>query len=98
MQTTIDASGRLLIPEELQHQAGLKPGMPLDVIWREGHIEIEPAMPQIKLVRRGRFLVAVAETAIKPLTAKMVEETRQALQLEREESFWDQDAPLSPRL
>ncbi len=55
-------------------------------------------MPQIKLVRRGRFLVAVAETAIEPLTAKMVEETRQALQLEREESFWDQDAPLSPRL
>ena len=96
MQTTIDASGRLLIPQEIQQQAGLTPGMPLEVHWRSGHIEIEPAAPQIKLVRRGRFLVAVAETVISPLTTERVEEARQALYLEREASFLEQDAPLSP--
>ena len=79
MKTTIDNAGRLVIPKEIRQQAGLQPGMPLEVSWRDGHIEIEPAITPVKLVRRGRFLVAVPESDVEPLTAEIVEETRQAL-------------------
>ena len=43
MRTTTDAAGRLVIPKEIRREAGLKPGMVLEVHWRDGHIEIEPA-------------------------------------------------------
>ena len=98
MRTTIDATGKLEIPEEIRQQAGIEPGTALDVRWHDGHIEIEPAPSRIKLVQNGRFLVAVAETTIEPLTAEMVEETRQAIYQEREESLWVPDATLPPRL
>jgi hypothetical protein len=51
------------------------------VRWRDGRIEIEPATAPVKLVRRGRFLVAVPEAEIEPLTVESVEATRQALGL-----------------
>ena len=83
MRATIDAAGRLVIPSEIRRQAGLQPGMALDVRWHEGRIEIEPAVLPVQLVREGRFLVAVPEKEIEPLTTEMVEETRQALLSER---------------
>ena len=61
MKTTIDSAGRLVIPKEVRREAGLKPGMPLEVRWHEGRIEIEPAPWPVKLVRKGRLLVAVPE-------------------------------------
>jgi AbrB family looped-hinge helix DNA binding protein len=83
MRTTIDSAGRLVIPVEIRRQAGLRPGAPLDVRWRDGRIEIEPAAAPVTLVRRGRFLVAVPEAEIETLTAELVEETRQAIARER---------------
>jgi AbrB family looped-hinge helix DNA binding protein len=83
MKTTIDAAGRLVIPKEVRRQAGLQPGMPLEVRWQNGHIEIEPAPASVKLVRKGRYLVAVAETEAEPLTADEVEATRQATTMRR---------------
>ena len=76
MKTTIDADGRLVIPKEIRRQAGLRPGMPLEVRWHDGRIEIEPATLPVRLVRKGRLLVAVPETDIEPLTATTVEATR----------------------
>ncbi|HZS92352.1 MAG TPA: AbrB/MazE/SpoVT family DNA-binding domain-containing protein, partial [Chloroflexota bacterium] len=43
MKTTMDAAGRLVIPREIRRQAGLQPGMPVEVRWHDGRIEIEPA-------------------------------------------------------
>ncbi|MBI4491364.1 MAG: AbrB/MazE/SpoVT family DNA-binding domain-containing protein [Chloroflexi bacterium] len=83
MSTTIDAAGRLVIPKEIRHRAGLRPGMVLDVRWRDGRIEIEPATLPVRLVRKGLLLVAVPEVETEPLTAETVEETRRALQQER---------------
>jgi AbrB family looped-hinge helix DNA binding protein len=83
MKTTIDAAGRLVIPKEIRRQAGLQPGMRLEVRWHDGRIEVEPAAVPVKLVRKGRLLVAVPETAVGDLTAETVEETRQALAGER---------------
>lgn len=83
MKTTIDAAGRLVIPKEIRREAGLKPGMPLEVRWEEGRIEITPAPLPVKLIRRGQLLVAVPQKDVSPLTAEAVEQTRTALRRER---------------
>ena len=83
MKTTIDLAGRLVIPKRIREEAGLRPGMPLDVRWRAGRIEIEPAPLLVKLVRKGRLLVAVPEGNVAKLAAGTVERTRQALRRER---------------
>lgn len=83
MQTTIDSAGRMVIPKEIRREAGLKPGTPLEVRWREGRIEIEPAPLPVKLARKGRLLVAVPQKAVTALTAEAVERTRGTLRQER---------------
>jgi len=83
MKASIDAAGRMVIPREIRRQAGLRPGMALDVRWHDGRIEIEPGILAMKLVRKGQFLVAVPETGIEQLTTQIVEETRRALAEER---------------
>ncbi len=83
MKTTMDSAGRLVIPGEIRREAGLRPGTPLEVRWRDGRVEIEPAPMPVKLVRQGRLLVAVPEGKTAPLRAETVERTRRALRRER---------------
>ena len=78
MKTTIDPAGRLVIPKEIRREAGLKPGMPLDIRLRDGRIEIEPAPLPVRLVRKGKLLVAVPGTEVAALTTETVERTRRA--------------------
>ena len=87
MKTTIDAAGRLVIPKEIRREAGLKPGVLLEVRLRDGRIEIEPAPLPVKLVRKGKLLVAVPERNVGVLTSETVERTRRALRRERAERF-----------
>ena len=82
MRTAIDAAGRLVIPKEIRREAGLKPGMALEVHCRAGCIEIEPAPVLVKLVRRGRLLVAVPQKKVPRLSAETVERTRRTLRRE----------------
>jgi AbrB family looped-hinge helix DNA binding protein len=79
MKTSIDAAGRLVIPKEIRREAGLRPGTPLEIRWEGGRIEIEPAPLPVKLVRRGRLLVAEPRGAAPPLDRAAVERTRAAL-------------------
>lgn len=79
MKTTIDTAGRLVIPNELQRKAGLQPGTELEIRWRQGLIEIEPAPLPVKLKKRSRFLLAIPGRTIKQLTSKTVERTRRQL-------------------
>ena len=83
MKVTMDAAGRLVIPKEIRREARLAPGVSLDVRWRDGRIEIEPEPLPVKLVRKGRLLVAVPQGGTGPLTAETVERTRSALRRER---------------
>jgi AbrB family looped-hinge helix DNA binding protein len=83
MKTTIDNAGRLVIPKEIRRQAGLHAGDQLNVSWRDGRIEIEPAALPVKLVRRGRWLVAVAEHPVPKLTQDEVNATLDAIRAER---------------
>lgn len=83
MRTTMGSAGRLVIPKEIRREAGLRPGTPLEVRWRGGRIEIEPAPLAAKLVRKGRLLVAVPAKGLKALTAETVQTTRGSLRRER---------------
>ncbi len=79
----MDAAGRLVIPREIRREAGLKPGTPLEVCWRDGRIEIEPTPLPVRLIRKGRLLVAVPQGKVGPLRAEAVEQTRRTLRRER---------------
>ena len=79
MKTTMDEAGRLVIPKEIRREARLAPGAPLDVRWRDGRIEIEPAPAVVQLQRRGRLLVAVPQKKVARLTPESVEQTRAQL-------------------
>jgi AbrB family looped-hinge helix DNA binding protein len=83
MKTTIDSAGRLVIPKVIRQEAGLKPGMVLEIHVRAGRIEIEPAPLPVELVRKGRLLVAVPRKDVGPLETGTVEETRRSLRRER---------------
>jgi bifunctional DNA-binding transcriptional regulator/antitoxin component of YhaV-PrlF toxin-antitoxin module len=83
MQATIDATGRLILPDEILQQAGLRPGMSLEVRWVENRLEIEPAPLTITLMRKGHLLVAVAQQEVEPLRAEAVEQIRKTLWQER---------------
>jgi AbrB family looped-hinge helix DNA binding protein len=87
MKTTIDSAGRVVIPKKIRQQAGLEPGTVLDVRLHDGRVEIEPAPMPVRLVRKGRFLVAVPEVEVDPLTIDEVEETRQAIWRNRAEAM-----------
>jgi bifunctional DNA-binding transcriptional regulator/antitoxin component of YhaV-PrlF toxin-antitoxin module len=73
MQITMDQAGRLTVPEAIRQQAGILPGVPLDIQVREGRIEIEPSPRDVRLVRKGRLTVAVPVEPAPTLTAEMVE-------------------------
>jgi AbrB family looped-hinge helix DNA binding protein len=82
----MDRAGRLVIPKEIRREAKLAPGVPLEVKWREGRIEIEPAPASVRLQRRGRLLVAVPRKKMPPLTAEAVEQARAKLLDDRSRS------------
>lgn len=82
MRTTIDPAGRMVVPKEIRQQAGLKPGMALEIHCRAGRIEIEPAPMPVKLVKKGRLLVAVPRARAPVLSSEAVERTRKAVRRE----------------
>jgi len=79
MRATIDNAGRLVIPKEIRREAGLKPGLSLDVRWENGKIAITPAPLPVRLERRGRLLVAVPRKSVAPLKTETVEQIRKIL-------------------
>jgi AbrB family looped-hinge helix DNA binding protein len=83
MKITIDHAGRLVIPKDIRYEAGIKPGMPLEVRWEKGIIAITPAPLEVKLDRKGRLLVAVPAREVSRLSADTVERTRRNLRKKR---------------
>ena len=75
----MDAAGRLVIPREVRREAALEPGVPLEVRWRDGVIEIEPQPLAVTLERRGRLLVARPAVPVATLRTATVERTRRRL-------------------
>ena len=83
MTITMDAAGRLVIPREIRREAALDPGVPLDVRWRDGVIEIEPQPLKVTLERKGRLLVATPKGKVPALRTATVERARRDLAARR---------------
>jgi AbrB family looped-hinge helix DNA binding protein len=78
--TTIDKSGRIVLPKDIREKAQFQPGMDLRVTVRDGRVEIEPEPLEFKIVQKGPFAVAVPLKPVPPLThegvQRMIDETR----------------------
>jgi AbrB family looped-hinge helix DNA binding protein len=72
MRTTIDRSGRIVVPKRLREELGLKGGEQLDVSVRDGRLEIERPRIGVTMEKRGKGLVAVPERKLPVLTAEAV--------------------------
>jgi AbrB family looped-hinge helix DNA binding protein len=75
MRTAIDAAGRVVIPKTLREALGLTAGQSLDIVAREGRLEIVPAPTPMRLVDEGDGPMAVADADMPPLTQELVRET-----------------------
>lgn len=69
MRTTIDRAGRVVIPKAVREQAGLEAGVEIEVQFRDGRIELEPATVPMRLVRRGNHAAIEAESEMPTLTS-----------------------------
>jgi len=65
MRSTIDKAGRVVIPAAIRARAGLRPGMPLEVILEGNAIRLQPRIPAPKIVREGGRFVARPTPAAK---------------------------------
>lgn len=74
---TIDRVGRVVIPKEIRQEAGIEPGMPLQVTCREGRIEIEPRRRPIRIVKKGRLQVAESVEGGESLTRATVRKAQE---------------------
>ena len=64
MRTTIDSAGRIVVPKAIRESLGLSAGQRLDIAEVDGRIEIDVPAPVVKLVDRGRGLVAAPPTGV----------------------------------
>jgi len=72
MRTTIDAAGRVIVPKAIRDALGLVDGTALEIELRDGAVVLEPPPTPVKLVRRGRGVVAEPERPLPKLTAEQV--------------------------
>lgn len=75
MRTTIDAAGRIVVPKALREALGLAGGQEIEVMARDGHLEVTVAPTAMHLQRDGKIQVAVPDRRLPRLTAAAVRET-----------------------
>jgi AbrB family looped-hinge helix DNA binding protein len=80
MQTTIDAAGRLVIPKSLRDLMGLTPGRAVDIVFVDGHLEIESPPARVHVEVHDGLPRLVADEELVPLT---VQDVRDALESTR---------------
>ena len=61
MGSTVDAAGRIVIPKGMRDRLGLDGGQRIEIVEREGHLEIAPATTPMLLEKRRGVPVAVPE-------------------------------------
>ena len=79
MKVTIDAAGRLVVPKAFRDQLGLEEGVELEIRVREGRLELEPSPTPMRLVRRGKGLVATSDEPLPRLDADDVRAVVEAM-------------------
>ena len=83
MKTAIDGSGRIVVPKALRDALGLEGGTLLDIRVRDGRIEIEPLSTPMRLVPRGKGLVATADEPLPAIDAEAVRLVTESLSVDR---------------
>jgi AbrB family looped-hinge helix DNA binding protein len=83
MSTAIDSAGRLVIPKAVRDAAGIAPGTPLEVRFRDGRIEIEPVPLDVSVEAIDGVAVASPQEPVPVLSAETVAATRDRLRDER---------------
>lgn len=81
--TTMDTAGRLVLPKEIRDEAGILPGMPLNISYLDGHVEIEPAPREVVMTRKGRLTVAVPVEEGELLAEQTVRRTTSLIRKDR---------------
>lgn len=71
MKTTIDRAGRVVIPKAVRDEARLEAGSELEIVFRDGRIEIEPATVPMRL-HAGAI---EPDATLPPLSPEVVRET-----------------------
>ncbi len=72
MRTTIDGAGRVVVPKSFRDALGIAGPAEVEVSLVDGHLEIEVPATPVRLERRGRGLIALADTDMPVLTDEMV--------------------------
>jgi AbrB family looped-hinge helix DNA binding protein len=75
MNATIDTAGRIVIPKPLRDRLGFTPGEPLELLERDGRLEIGPVPTPMALVARKGGVVAVPKRPLPTLSDEVVRET-----------------------
>jgi AbrB family looped-hinge helix DNA binding protein len=75
MTVTLDAAGRIVVPKALRQALGLRAGQALDIRAGDGRLEIEIAPTPMRLMNRGKGLIAVPKGKLPVLTSDQVRDT-----------------------
>lgn len=68
-----------MVPKALRDALGLEGGTLVEIRVREGRLEIEPLATPMRLVRRGKGLVATAADPLPPIDAQGVRAVTESL-------------------
>jgi AbrB family looped-hinge helix DNA binding protein len=74
MKTSIDSAGRVVVPKEIRDRLGLTGGQELEIVERDGLIELRPPVTKVTLEETDTGLTAIPEVSLPPLTADVVRE------------------------
>lgn len=72
MHATIDGGGRVVVPKPVRERLGLRPGSQVELIERDGSIEIAPKATPMRLVDKGSGVVAATDGQLPVLTNELV--------------------------
>lgn len=79
MKVAIDGSGRIVVPKKVREELNLQPGTPLELRVRDGLLELEPVPVPMRLVRRGKGLVATTDQPVPPVDVDDVRSVTESL-------------------
>lgn len=73
MRTTMDRAGRVVVPKPMRRRLGLDEGGPVELVERDGVLELTPVGVEVRVEQRDYGPVLVADDA-PPLTDDDVRE------------------------
>ncbi len=64
-----------MVPKGFRDTLGLRAGSEVEIVLRDGHVEIEPAAVPMRLEKRDGVVSAHPDSSLPPLTAGEVRDT-----------------------